>query len=318
MNRPPLVSIITIFLNEERFLQESIESVLAQTNDSWELLLVDDGSTDSSAGIAQRFATGYPNKIRYLEHEHHRNQGKSLSRNLGIQAARGEFIALLDGDDVFLPEKLERQVAILNSHPSAAMVYGPTCYWYSWRTASGDGERDRQAELGVVPNTLFSPPFLLRLFLQNEGIVPATCGLLVRRQVAIEIGGFDEAVHDLFEDQVFIAKVCMRFPVFVESGCWDKYRQRPDSTSNIAISTRRYHRWAPNPSHLAFLCWLRDYLVKERIDDGELQKVLHRKFRPYRHPLLYGLKRFVCKHLPWKSKRRKSRSTASTGGKAFS
>ncbi|MGV7223528.1 MAG: glycosyltransferase family 2 protein, partial [Nitrospinales bacterium] len=126
----PLVTAIIIFLNEERFLEEAIESVFAQTYDHWELLLVDDGSTDHSTEIALRYSAQYPKKIRYLEHEGHQNREKSSSRNLGMHHARGEYIAYLDGDDVWLPHKLARQVMILESNPNAAMVYGPLRMWH--------------------------------------------------------------------------------------------------------------------------------------------------------------------------------------------
>jgi glycosyltransferase involved in cell wall biosynthesis len=99
----PLVSVIIIFLDEERFIQEAIESVFAQTYSHWELLLVDDGSKDASTQIARRCAETNPGRVRYLEHEDHRNRGMSASRNLGLQHAKGDFIAFLDADDVWLP-----------------------------------------------------------------------------------------------------------------------------------------------------------------------------------------------------------------------
>src|SRR5216684_3354263 len=102
MNRP-LTSVIMIFLNAEKFIQEAIESVFAQGYDSWELLLVDDGSTDSSTVLALRYAEQYPVKVRYIEHEGHQNRGMSASRNLGIRHAQGEYLAFLDADDVWLP-----------------------------------------------------------------------------------------------------------------------------------------------------------------------------------------------------------------------
>src|SRR5689334_21837766 len=125
MNEQSLVSIIIPFLNAERFIEDAIESVRAQSYDAWELLLVDDGSTDSSTRLAQRYAQQHPQKVRYLQHDRHQNRGLSASRNLGISEARGEFIAFLDADDVWLPHKLARQRAILDSQPEAAMVYGP-------------------------------------------------------------------------------------------------------------------------------------------------------------------------------------------------
>src|SRR5512147_1824882 len=106
MTNQPLVSGVIIFWNAERFLQEAIESVLAQTYPSWELLLVDDGSTDGASEIARSYAARHPERIRYLEHPGHRNRGMSASRNLGLQQSRGALVAFLDSDDVWLPEKL--------------------------------------------------------------------------------------------------------------------------------------------------------------------------------------------------------------------
>jgi glycosyltransferase involved in cell wall biosynthesis len=132
MNGKPLVSAITIFLNCEKYIEEAIESVFAQTYDNWELLLVDDGSTDNSTAIALRYAQEYPHKVRYLEHPDHENRGMSATRNLGIRNAKGEYIAFLDADDVWFPQKLEQQVATMHSQPEAEIVFGPTQYWYSW------------------------------------------------------------------------------------------------------------------------------------------------------------------------------------------
>ena len=105
-----MVSIIMIFLNEEQFIREAIESVFAQSYDTWELLLVDDGSMDLSTDIALRCADQHPGQVRYLEHADHQNRGMSASRNLGISHAKGKHIAFLDADDVWSPHKLEQQV----------------------------------------------------------------------------------------------------------------------------------------------------------------------------------------------------------------
>ena len=83
----PLVSVVMPFLDGIRFLPEAIDSVVTQTYPEWELLLVDDGSTDGSSALARDYARGRPDRIRYLEHAGHANRGKSTSRNLGI--ARG-------------------------------------------------------------------------------------------------------------------------------------------------------------------------------------------------------------------------------------
>jgi glycosyltransferase involved in cell wall biosynthesis len=95
-----LISVIIIFLNSEEFIQEAIESVFAQTYNNWELLLVDDGSTDGSTNIALQYAEQHGERVRYLEHNNRQNRGMSASRNLGIREAKGEYIAFLDADDV--------------------------------------------------------------------------------------------------------------------------------------------------------------------------------------------------------------------------
>ena len=149
MNSLPGVSVIMIFLNEEKFIEEAVRSVFAQSYTNWELLLVDDGSTDASSVMAQRFAQQYPEKVCYLEHAGHTNRGMSASRNVGMRHARGKYIALLDGDDVWLPEKLERQMAIMEAQPDVAMVYGPTEYWYSWTGLAEDTKRDQVPTLNI-------------------------------------------------------------------------------------------------------------------------------------------------------------------------
>lgn len=280
----PLVSIITPFFNAEAYFEEAIASVIAQTYSQWELLLVDDGSTDSSSAIAQQKAAQYPGKIHYLEHAGHQNLGKSSARNLGIQHAQGDYIALLDADDIYEPLKLEKQVAILQAHPQAGMVYGPTLYWYSWTSKASDSRRDRLAYLGVPANTLVQPPHLMTLYLKNSGAVPCTCGLMARRQIVETVGGFDEAIQHLYEDQVFIAKLCLQAPVFVEAGCWDKYRQHPDSSSVVAVRQGDYHPLRPNPARLAFLSWLGEYLKTQKLQDEVLLQAYQQALWPYQHP----------------------------------
>jgi len=290
MTSEPTVTVITIFLNAEEFIRESVESVLAQTYDSWELLLVDDGSTDASTALAREYAQRYPDMVRYLEHFGHQNRGMSASRNLGIANARGEYIAFLDADDVWLPLKLERQVAILDSQPEAAMVYGATQHWYSWTGKPDDQHRDRLRKLGVPTDTLVRPPTLVTLFLRHEAWTPGTCGVLVRRDVSQRVGGFDERFRGMFEDQVFFYKLCLVMPVFVESGCSDRYRQHPDSWCEMARQLGEYEPgYQPNSARRAFLSWLEEYLLEQEITNRELHTVLRRELRPYRHPVLFQL-----------------------------
>ena len=103
----PLVSIITPVYNAGRFLSDTIKSVQNQTYKNWEMLLVDDCSKDNSAQIIKEFQK-YDDRIKYIKLE--KNSGASVSRNTGIKNAKGRFIAFVDSDDVWKPEKLEIQV----------------------------------------------------------------------------------------------------------------------------------------------------------------------------------------------------------------
>jgi glycosyltransferase involved in cell wall biosynthesis len=281
----PRVSVVCIFLDAVRFLEEAIESVLAQTFQRWELLLVDDGSADGSTEIARRYERRGSGKIRYLEHEAHRNRGKSVSRNVGVASARGEYVSFLDADDVFLPSKLERQVGLLDAYPEAGMTYGPTLYWHGWTDAESDRHRDFIPELGVPPGRESAPTRLLTRFLASGGVVPCTCALLVRRECLERVGGFEESIPHLYEDQVLIAKLCLSAPVFVEGDCGAWYRQHPDSSSNAAIRTGEYHPLRPNPARQRYLAWLEAYLIEQGIVDGALWRSVRRELLPYRHPV---------------------------------
>lgn len=118
MTATPRLSVIMAAYNEERFIAESIESVLAQSYTDFEVIISDDGSTDATPAIARSYAERHPGRIRVLCAEH--NQGKPFALNRALAIRRGELIAWLDGDDVMLPGKLERQVAALDSDRGAA------------------------------------------------------------------------------------------------------------------------------------------------------------------------------------------------------
>lgn len=107
-----LVSIITPLYNSEAFITETITSVLNQTYTNWELLLIDDCSTDNTRAIAKKFISENSN-IKLLKNK--TNQGAAISRNKGIMAAKGHYIAFLDADDLWKPEKLEKQIAFMQA-----------------------------------------------------------------------------------------------------------------------------------------------------------------------------------------------------------
>ncbi|BAZ09728.1 family 2 glycosyl transferase [Calothrix sp. NIES-4071] len=289
MNSKPLVSAITIFFNCEKFIEEAIESVLAQTYDNWELLLVDDGSSDGSTAIALQYAQRYP-QIRYLEHPNHQNRGMSATRNLGIRNALGEYIAFLDADDVWLPQKLEQQLATMQSQPEADIVFGPTQRWYSWTGNPDDAKRDSLRKINIQPHQLLRPPKLLALLLQGKANTPGTCSVLIRRSIVEKIGGFEEVFRGMYEDQAFFAKVYFKASVYVETKCWDKYRQHPESNCAIAKKTRKFHPYYKlNPAYENYLNWLVKYLSKEEVKDVKIWRSVEIALWPFRYPKLYSL-----------------------------
>lgn len=238
---------------------------------------MDDGSVDGSPEIARRFAAEDPGRVRRLEHAGHRHRGVSVSRNLGLGHSRGEYVTFLDSDDVFLPGKLEQQVAIFEAHPAASLIYGNTRYWYSWTGTPEDQSRDLIPELGVALDTLIEPPVLLEL-LYPLGTTPAPSlnTVMVRRAVAQRLGGFEEAFALAYSDQSFLVKAYLREPVFVSSRCWDKYRQHPGSSSALVERTGQYH-----PIRRAFLGWLRGYLASEGVTDPKVLAALRRALAAY-------------------------------------
>jgi hypothetical protein len=121
----PLVSVVIPTFNAERTIEETLKSVLNQTLTDLEILVVDDGSHDRTWSIIRAVAE-HDGRVRCLEHEGRANRGVSASRNLALDAARGQYIGFLDADDVWLSDKLERQVAVLEGSPTIGLVLSDT------------------------------------------------------------------------------------------------------------------------------------------------------------------------------------------------
>jgi glycosyltransferase involved in cell wall biosynthesis/SAM-dependent methyltransferase len=269
----PRVSVIIIFLDAERFLGEAIESVFLQSYDDWELLLVDDGSRDGSTALARGLAARHPGRVRYFEHPDHRNLGMSPSRNLGITHAAGEFVAFLDADDVWSPVKLTRQVAILDAHRDAGMIFGAAEYWHGWTGSAADRARDDVPQLGIEADRVHPPPTLsVRLHPLGPGTAPCPSDLLVRRDVLTRVGGFEEhfsGEKQLFEDQGFLAKVYLSEPVYVASESWIRYRIHPASCTSRVASRGDYRA-----VRQYFLDWFDQYLQAHPAADAAVARAL--------------------------------------------
>lgn len=153
MNAAPLVSIITAAYNAETFIAETIASVQAQTRGDWELLVADDASSDRTADIVAE-AAAKDSRIRLILLN--RNCGVAHARNAALAAAQGRFIAFLDSDDLWLPQKLERQVAFMQEHDAAVS-------YTSFRRIDQTGRR--------IGRLISAPPRLrYRDLLQNTAI----------------------------------------------------------------------------------------------------------------------------------------------------
>jgi hypothetical protein len=273
----PSVSVIMPFLDEERFIATAIESVRGQTLADWELLLVDDGSRDGSAAIAEAYAVRDPARIRLVRHADGGTRGPAASRNLGLALAAGEFVAFLDADDRYDADKLETERRILRRMPHVAMLYGPTRWWYPAR-----GHPDRIERPGVPTDTVHRPPRLATaVLLRHRGPVPCTCAVLLRRDVCVAVGGFEPSFR-LYEDQTLWAKVFVRHPVFVSARATSTYRQHEGSTSARALRAGEYHPWRMHPAEERFLEWMRAHAAATGIDDRELLQALDHAQAAYR------------------------------------
>lgn len=191
----PLVSVVMPCYNATRTLAATLRSVLEQTWPAIEVLAVDDCSTDGTLGLLRAHEEGFGGRLRVIALE--RNRGSAGARNAGIEAARGTYLALLDSDDVWSPDKTARQVAYLDQHPEAVLVGCKA------REIHDDGSvvavnGDRQPTLG---------PEAWRMMLRHSYFVPSL--VMTRLEAARAIGGFDTRRY-VVDDQDFLIRLAMR------------------------------------------------------------------------------------------------------------
>lgn len=193
MSTEPLVSVLVPSYNAERYLPESVPSVLAQTWKRLEVIVIDDGSVDSTAAVAAELART-DDRVRVVRREH---RGVSAARNAGFAELRGELLCLLDADDIFLPDKLERQVAFLKLFPSVDLVFSDLYF--------SDG--DLTPSLYVCRRPPVDP---LEDVLLYRNWLPMMVPLL-RTSLLRRVGGFDETLtHAEDWDFWFRASRCGR------------------------------------------------------------------------------------------------------------
>jgi glycosyltransferase involved in cell wall biosynthesis len=177
----PRVSVVMPAYNAAAFVRRAIDSVLAQTFTDLELLVVNDGSQDDTLSVL----AGYRDRLRVLAQP---NGGPAAARNRGLQAARGRYVAFLDADDGWEPTKLERQVGLLDTRPAIGFC--------STATRVVDGAGRPAGDWPCCDAALTLPE---GLFTHAAAISGSTSGVLARRELLVELGGFDEALRG-FED----------------------------------------------------------------------------------------------------------------------
>jgi len=192
----PTVSVVIPAYNAEGFIAETLDSVLAQTFQDYEVVVVDDGSVDDTRGVVESYDEP---RFRYIRQE---NGGASRARNRGIASSSGEFIAFLDSDDLWVPEKLERQVEVFRRNPSLGLVstlhdaYSPAT---GERETSGLRKRER----------LFSGPSVVHNIVAWSGL--ATPTVMVPRWVLDEVGVFDPELRSGEDDNLWV-RITARHP----------------------------------------------------------------------------------------------------------
>ena len=264
----PRVSAVLIFFNAERFIEEAVQSVLDQTLKDWELILVDDGSTDESTPIARDLAAR-EDKISYFDHAGHENRGMSASRNLGAAHARAPYIAFIDADDVWESSKLAEQISLMESMPEVGMICGALLHWYSWNPAATDTDYGVLTG-GVADRRLDPPDTAIAVYPLGRGGGSGT-DVLVRRSVFESVGGFEERFRTLYEDQAFLIKVFLRYPVYISSRLWLRYRQHDASCTQQATRAQRLRH------EKIFLDWLQE--DGSRLADGRVRAAVRRARR---------------------------------------
>ena len=174
MINSPLISVLMGIYNCETTLSEAIDSIIGQTYENWELILCDDGSSDGTYAVASDYVSRFPDKIKLIKHE--KNAGLNKTLNDCLKEAKGEYIARMDGDDISLPDRFERELSVLTSDDGIVLVSCPMIYF------------DETGEWGHgnVSAEYPEPEMLV------HGTVHCHAPCLVKTNVMREVGGYTE------------------------------------------------------------------------------------------------------------------------------
>ncbi len=217
----PLISVVIPVYNGEKTIKLTIESVLKQTCSDWELIVVNDGSTDSTLDLVQAIQD---ERIKIFTYP---NSGPNPTRNRGFSHACGQYISFLDADDLWSPDKLEKQLQAIESSSSAKVAYS----WTNW--VNEKGELIRRGSYKTANGDVFAKLLLIDFI--ESGSNP-----LISKQAFAEVGGFDETLPAAQDWDMWLrlaAKnhfVCVEFPqIFyrVSPGSWSSNVERMEAAS---------------------------------------------------------------------------------------
>jgi len=215
----PLISVVIPVFNGEKTIKETIDSVLKQTFTDFELLVINDGSQDLTVEVVEKIQDS---RIQLYSYP---NAGLAASRNRGIDRSTGEYIAFIDADDLWTPDKLEAQFNALKSHPEAAVAYSWTDYIDEYSQFLGKGGH-------ITVNGNIYPHLLLTDLLEN-GSNP-----LIRKQAFIEVGNFDESLRAA-EDWDMLLRLAIRYHFIAVSSPQVLYRISSNSMSFNVLQQER-------------------------------------------------------------------------------
>lgn len=258
----PAVSVILPVHNRADVLPRAIASVLAQTFANFELIVVDDGSSDDSAAVARSLGD---ERVLLIELEN--NRGGNAARNQGIRAARGELIAFLDSDDAYLPEKLERVAAAFASDPKLDILVDSFV-----KVQPPGSTRDRI----VRKNPVIDDRGLFRTALFTRQLWKATPAITVRREVAIRAGLFDESLKRLQDFDFLIRASKFAACGSTDEVLWVKYwDERAISAQDTLISAnvelvRRHPEYLSERSYRPGLAYILRLSLWRRLKAGKL------------------------------------------------
>ena len=206
--KSPLISVVIPCFRGESLLAEAIESVLAQTEKDWELILVDNNASQETKEVISRFVRRFPEKIRGV---YEPDQGNSSARNRGLKEAQGAFIAFLDDDDQMYPERLSLQVEALSRQPDAVLCFGGID-WVSFDDSKVVKSCARDADFPFFRASSNHLKNSLRLTFPE----PRPSSVMIRQSIIEKVKGFDPHFNPFFlEDTDFYFRVAQMGP-FVE------------------------------------------------------------------------------------------------------